>query len=251
MKTLLPQGSSRSLLSLTTCGYLPYSRQNSLNLATHRSQGCPGKLGSPLFQGDGRKSRSADCRERSTRREDPRGGLAPLPWSCEVSIDLVNAAETLGQDRIHIISITARHTALDWSRREHGRVVFLRGKSRSKCDCPRDRGNYPAFIATNNTRIEPRQRRRRAESAAYTAGAACAVTHSRELQSAIRLRGQTASTCLTLVTPARLPTIGESRDQPIAPTGQTRFGLLLGHLPSARRNKRDLPPPPMVRSCHR
>jgi hypothetical protein len=34
MKTLLPQGFSRSLLSLTTCGYLPYSRQNSLNLAT-------------------------------------------------------------------------------------------------------------------------------------------------------------------------------------------------------------------------
>jgi hypothetical protein len=211
MKTLLPQGFSRSLLSLTTCGYLPYSRQNSLNLATHRSQGCVGNLGSPLFQGDGPKSRSADCR-RSTRREHPRGGLAPLPWSCEVSIDLVSATETLGQDRIHIISITARRTALDWCRRENGRVVFLRGKSRSKCDCPRDRSNYPAFMATNNTRIEPRQRQRRAESAAYTAGAACAVTHSRELQSAIRLRRQAASTCLTLVTPARLPTIGESRD---------------------------------------
>jgi hypothetical protein len=240
MKTLLPEGFSRSLLSLTTYGYLPYSRQNSLNLATHGSQGCAGNLGSPLFQGDGRKSRSADCRERSTRREYPRGGLVPLPWSSEVSIDLVNAAETLGQDRIHIISITARRTALDWCRREHGRVVFLRGKSRSKCDCPRDRGNYPAFMATNNTRVEPRQRRRKAESAAYTAErglrrhALARATIGDPIAASNRFN--LSDSCDTGKT-ANNRGISGSAD---STDGPDSIRLLLGHLPSAV-NKRWAP----------
>jgi hypothetical protein len=34
--------------SLATCGYLPYSRQNSLNLATHHPQGCPGDFHSSI-----------------------------------------------------------------------------------------------------------------------------------------------------------------------------------------------------------
>jgi hypothetical protein len=48
MKTLVPQGFSRSHLSLATCEYLPYSRQNSLNLATHQPQGCAGNFHSSL-----------------------------------------------------------------------------------------------------------------------------------------------------------------------------------------------------------
>jgi hypothetical protein len=130
MKTLLPQGFSRSLLSFTRCGYIPYSRQNSLNLARRHPQGCPGTLHSSLHQGDGRKSRSAGCRGRSTRRERARGGLVPLPWTCEVSNALVYATETLGLDRIRIISISPRRTTSDWRRRDHGSVPFLRGVRR-------------------------------------------------------------------------------------------------------------------------
>jgi hypothetical protein len=128
MKTLLPQGFLRSLLSFTTCGYLPYSRQNSLNLATRHPQGCPRNLWSSLYQGDGRKSRFAGCRERSTPREPARGGLFPLPCSCEGSSALVRATEMLGVDRIGIIPIAAWRMTFDRRRKNHGSVVVLRGR---------------------------------------------------------------------------------------------------------------------------
>jgi hypothetical protein len=39
MKTLVPQGVLRSVLSLTTCGYLPCSRQKCQKFARNHSQG--------------------------------------------------------------------------------------------------------------------------------------------------------------------------------------------------------------------
>lgn len=219
MKTLLSQGFSRSLLSLATCGYLPYSRQNSLNLATHHPQEYPGSLRSSLRRGDARKSRSADSLGRSNRCEQTRGGSVPLASSCEVSSDLIRANERLGHDRIRIISITRGRQAADRHRMDHRRVVFLQGESRSKCHGRCDRGNRRAFTGTNNTRIEPGQGRRKAESAATTARVACIVTHLRELRSAITLRRKTASNSPTFVTPAKLPRIAVSRVRPMAPSG--------------------------------
>lgn len=159
MKTLLSQGFSRSLLSPATCGYLPYSRQNSLNLATHLSPGCPGNLGSPLHQGDGRKSRCAHSRERSTRRECPRGGLAPYALVLE-SFDRLGQREREarpGSDPHHANYRTA-HNRRSAPERDHRRIVLLQGESLSKCDSLRDRRNYRAFTRTKNTCNEARQR---------------------------------------------------------------------------------------------
>ena len=204
MKTLLPQGFSRSLLSFTRCGYIPYSRQNSLNLARRHPQGCPGTLHSSLHQGDGRKSRSAGCRGRSTRRERARGGLVPLPWTCEVSNALVYATETLGLDRIRIISISPRRTTSDWRRRDNGSVPFLRGVRRFTVTVVRSRQSsrlqwderhpYRAQTRATQATEHPIYRQR-----------CLRLTRSLELQSASSLWRETRSRCLTLVTPARLP----------------------------------------------
>jgi hypothetical protein len=132
MKTLLPQGFSRSLISFTTCGYLPCSRQNSLNLATQNPQGCPGNLRGSLRQEDAGKSRSANCRERSPRRERARGGSVPLPWSCEDSSALVRASETFDPDRIGIIPVSARRMTSDRRRSDHRH--FLARRMAIQCD---------------------------------------------------------------------------------------------------------------------
>jgi hypothetical protein len=204
MKTPLPQGFSRLLLSFTTCGYLPSSRQNSLNLATHYPQGCPGNLRGSLRQEDGRKSRSADGRERSTRRERARVGLVPLPCSCEVWSALVRATQTPGLDRIRIIPISARRMTSDRRRRDHGSVVFLRGEARFSVTIARSQQSsrlhgerqHPYRFQTSTTQATEypvhRQRCRR-------------VTRSPERQSVNSLRRETLSNCLTLVTPPSLP----------------------------------------------
>ena len=207
MKTLLPQGFSRSLLSFTSCGYLPSSRQNSLILATRHPQGCPGNLRSSLRQEDTYKSRSADCRERSTRRERARGGLSPLPSSCEVSSALVRATETVGLDRIRLILVSTRRLTSDRRRKDHSRVAFLRGESRVSLTVARSRQS-PRL---HEDRLHPYQAQTKTTQATEYAmyrQRCLRVTRSPELQSANGLRREPRSSCLTLVTPATLPRHG-------------------------------------------
>jgi hypothetical protein len=84
MKTLLPQGFTRSLPSFTTCGYLPSSRQNSLNLATRHPQGCPGNLRSSLREEDAGKSRSAIVANDQLGVNAPAAGRACCPGLAKI-----------------------------------------------------------------------------------------------------------------------------------------------------------------------
>jgi hypothetical protein len=120
MKIAVPQGFSRSLLSLSTCGYLPYSRQKCQKFARNHPQGYPQKFrkhdGPPnILRADEKRSSSLlrGWIQASAQIDRLAGYLTVSHTHHSDPGDLFRATESLGRDSIGLNQIHAQHVGIN------------------------------------------------------------------------------------------------------------------------------------------
>jgi hypothetical protein len=125
MKTAVPQGFSRSLLSLSTCGYLPYSRQKCQKFARNHPQGYPQKFrkhdGAPnILRADKKRSSSLTRGwiQASAQIDRLARYLTVSHTHHSDPSDLFRATESSDRDSIGLNQIDAQHVCVNDCRRD-------------------------------------------------------------------------------------------------------------------------------------
>ena len=126
METPVSQGFSRSLPSLSICGYLPYSRQKCQKFARNNPQGYPQKFhkhdGAPNILRAVKKRSSSISRgwiQTSAKIARLAGDLTVSRKHHSDLSDLFRATESSVRDSISLDKIRAQHVGVDDCGRDH------------------------------------------------------------------------------------------------------------------------------------